>query len=199
MQNTNKLPQTKNSSWAFHNDSVNNWAYWDKAFTPEECQQIIEIGESRIPTKGVAMDADEGYRECDIAWLYACDDLEWVFRRITDISISLNDRFFKFDLFGLVEGLQFTKYNPSGDKYGAHLDTVLNGTVRKLSLSLQLSPDTAYKGGNLLLHTSGKPIPMSREQGYVAVFPSYILHEVTPVTSGTRYSLVTWVTGKPFK
>ena len=40
---------------------------------------------------------------------------------------------------------------------------------------------------------------MRRDQGYVAVFPSYVLHEVTPVTKGTRYSLVSWVTGKSFK
>ena len=199
MQTKEKISQTQNSSWFFHTDSVNNWAYWDKAFTPEECQRIIEIGEAKIPIKGVAVDADAGYRECDIAWLYACDDLEWVFRRITDITMSLNDRFFKFDLFGLVEGVQFTKYNSPGDKYGAHLDTVLNGAVRKLSISLQLSVDTSYEGGDLLLHTTKEPTAMSREQGHVAVFPSYILHEVTPVTSGTRYSLVTWVTGKPFK
>ena len=31
------------------------------------------------------------------------------------------------------------------------------------------------------------------------VFPSYVLHEVCPVTRGTRYSLVSWVTGAPFK
>ena len=199
MQNKEKTTQTENSSWIFQNDPVNYWSYWDKAFTPDECQRIIDIGERRILTKGEAMNSDEGYRDCDIAWLYACDDLEWVFRRVTDIVLSLNDRFFKFDLFGLVEGLQFTKYNSPGDKYGAHLDTVLNGAVRKLSVSLQLSADTAYAGGDLLLRTTEEPTKMSREQGYVAVFPSYILHEVTPVTSGTRYSLVTWVTGKPFK
>jgi len=199
MENKEKIPQTQNSSWIFQTDPVNYWAYWDKAFTPEECQKIIEIGEQRMLSKGVAMNSDDNYRECDIAWLYACDELEWVFRRITDITISLNERFFKFDLFGLIEGVQFTKYSASGDKYGAHLDTVLNGAVRKLSFSLQLSADTAYKGGNLLLHTNKEPTIMSREQGYVSVFPSYILHEVTPVTEGTRYSLVTWVTGKPFR
>ena len=31
------------------------------------------------------------------------------------------------------------------------------------------------------------------------MFPSYVLHEVTPVTKGERYSLVAWLTGKPFK
>lgn len=199
MQNKEKIPQTENASWIFQTDPVNYWAYWDKAFTPEECQKIIEIGESKILSKGMAMNTTADYRECDIAWLYACDDLEWVFRRITDITMSLNDRFFKFDLFGLIEGLQFTKYNSSGDKYGAHLDTILDGAVRKLSFSLQLSADDSYAGGDLLLHTHSEPTKMSREQGYVSVFPSYILHEVTPVTSGTRYSLVSWVTGKPFR
>jgi len=30
-------------------------------------------------------------------------------------------------------------------------------------------------------------------------FPSYTLHEVTPVTKGTRYTLVGWVHGPAFK
>ena len=32
----------------------------------------------------------------------------------------------------------------------------------------------------------------------VVVFPSYLLHRITPVTSGTRQSLVVWVSGVPF-
>ncbi len=40
---------------------------------------------------------------------------------------------------------------------------------------------------------------MDKKQGTLIVFPSYTLHEVTPVTKGERNSLVTWVTGKPFK
>jgi hypothetical protein len=30
--------------------------------------------------------------------------MDWVFRRVTDIVLNLNERFFKFDLFGLNEG-----------------------------------------------------------------------------------------------
>jgi PKHD-type hydroxylase len=79
------------------------------------------------------------------------------------------------------------------------VDRIVNGTVRKLSFTLQLSDPADYDGGELQLMNSKKPTIASREQGYVMVFPSYTLHEVTPVTRGTRYSLVSWVTGKPFK
>jgi len=36
--------------------------------------------------------------------------MDWVFRRVTDIILNLNERFFKFDIFGLNEGFQFTNY-----------------------------------------------------------------------------------------
>jgi PKHD-type hydroxylase len=40
---------------------------------------------------------------------------------------------------------------------------------------------------------------MDKTQGTLIIFPSYVLHEVMPVTKGERNSLVTWVTGKQFK
>ena len=113
--------------------------------------------------------------------------------------MSLNSQFFKFDLFGLAEGMQFTKYTAPGGKYGTHIDRITGGLTRKLSFTLQLSDPADYVGGDLQLHLGDDPLKMNREQGYVAVFPSYVLHEVTPVTEGTRYSLVSWITGAPFK
>lgn len=190
--------QTPNASWAFDLDPVNNWAYWEKAFTPEECDQIIKTGTDRLLTKATAGN-NNNVRESDIAWLYSVDDMEWVYRRITDIITNLNDRFFKFNLSGMNEGFQFTRYQAPTGRYEAHMDCISGGLVRKLSFTLQLSDPAEYTGGDLLLHTSGTPESMRRDQGYVAVFPSYVLHEVTPVTKGTRYSLVSWVTGKPFK
>jgi PKHD-type hydroxylase len=35
--------------------------------------------------------------------------------------------------------------------------------------------------------------------GSVIVFPSYVHHRVKPVTKGTRYSVVAWYGGPPFK
>ena len=38
-----------------------------------------------------------------------------------------------------------------------------------------------------------------KEQGSMAVFPSYTWHKVNPVTHRARYSLVIWFLGKPYK
>jgi hypothetical protein len=52
--------------------------------------------------------------------------MEWVFRRVTDIILNLNERFFGFDIFGLNEGFQFTNYKAPSDKYGKHVDRALD-------------------------------------------------------------------------
>ena len=40
---------------------------------------------------------------------------------------------------------------------------------------------------------------MPKESNIATFFPSYILHEVTEVTKGVRYSLVAWANGEYFK
>lgn len=188
--------------WPFEVDQVQNWAYWDGAFSKEECQKIIEIGESNILQVGKIGDSEEKdttYRDSEIAWIYPSDETEFMFRRVTDILISLNKQFFNFDLFGLAEGFQFTKYTAPDGFYGAHTDKRLNAAVRKLSATIQLSADEDYEGGELALQFGKNPELMDKAQGKLIAFPSYVLHEVKPVTKGTRYSLVAWATGKPFK
>ena len=49
------------------------------------------------------------------------------------------------------------------------------------------------------LYEDDKGIEMNKDQGTLILFPSYVLHEIKPVTKGERNSLVTWITGKPFK
>jgi PKHD-type hydroxylase len=191
--------QALNPAWAFNLDPVHSWAYWDKAFTKEECEQIIEIGNSKAQNKAVTRGGLHKVRKSEVSWLYPSEDTEWIYRRMTDIITNLNEQYFKFDLFGATEGFQFTKYQAPSGKYGKHIDSGPNTVVRKLSFTLQLSDPKDYKGGDLCLYSSDKPEVMKKEQGFVALFPSYTLHEVKPVTQGTRYSLVSWITGKPFK
>ena len=82
----------------------------------------------------------------------------------------------------------------------------LVGKVRKLSITLMLSDPKDYDGGNLKfdfgVHVKDRYKEICDgevQQGSMIVFPSYKYHCVTPVTRGTRYSLVIWFNGRPMK
>jgi PKHD-type hydroxylase len=193
-------PKFENSSWNFELDQVNLYAFWNNAFSKEECQTIVNIAKDKGLIKGKTI-GESDVRNSKISWLYPVDKMDWVFRRVTDITLNLNERFFKFDLFGINEGFQFTNYEAPSGKYGKHVDRGMNMAVRKLSISIQLTNPEEYEGGELKLYDADdeKANVMDKTQGTLILFPSYILHEVMPVTKGTRNSLVTWVTGKQFK
>lgn len=81
------------------------------------------------------------------------------------------------------------------------------GKTRKISVTINLSRPEDYDGGNLKFDFGhhNKDIERFyeckeiRPQGSIIVFPSFLYHQVTPVTSGNRYSLVMWCLGQPFK
>ena len=192
------MKKFNNPSWNFYLDQLNNYAYLEKAFTKEECETIIKIANAKGLIKGKTKNQSD-VRQSQICWLYSSDNLDWVFKKITDIVLNLNNRLFQFDIFGLNEGFQFTNYKAPSDKYGKHVDRTLDFVVRKLSISIQLTDPKEYEGGELYLYDDDKGTLMDKKQGTLILFPSYILHEVTPVTKGERNSLVSWVTGKQFQ
>tara|TARA_R110000787_G_scaffold282860_1_gene395024 strand:+ start:1217 stop:1834 length:618 start_codon:yes stop_codon:yes gene_type:complete len=191
-------PKFENSSWNFEIDKTNFYAFWTNAFSKEECQTIINVAKDKGLLKGETRGKHD-VRNSKVSWLYPSDGIDWVFRRVTDITLNLNEKFFKFDLFGINEGFQFTNYQSPSGKYGKHIDRATNTPVRKLSISIQLTNPKEYQGGELYLYDDDKGTLMKKEQGTLVLFPSYILHEVKPVTKGERNSLVSWVTGKQFK
>jgi PKHD-type hydroxylase len=187
-----------NTFWPFQINSVHPYAYWSNAFSDEECKKIIKIGLKNLE-KASIIGSSADLRKSDISWIFPEDDTSWIFNRLSAIIMSLNDQFFKFNLLGFAEGLQFTKYTEPDSSYGSHVDIAFNYSVRKLSISVQLSVEKSYTGGDLLLHIEKNPVQAPKQQGTLIAFPSYTLHEVTPITKGNRYSLVAWVTGEPFK
>ena len=58
-----------------------------------------------------------------------------------------------------------------------------------------MSDPNDYEGGDLQLNTGGSIISVKKEVGLICFFPSFVLHRVTPITSGVRTSLVTWLCG----
>jgi PKHD-type hydroxylase len=85
-------------------------------------------------------------------------------------------------------------------------DNGMVGKVRKISMTIQLNDPSEYDGGNLKFdfghHTEGEQFHECdeiKEQGSIIIFPGFIDHCVTPLTRGTRYSLVLWTLGDPWK
>ena len=189
------------SNWIFNADNVENWAFSENFLSKEECDSVTKFEEESVVSNIKTLNKTElnlDIRKSTHKWISPNEHNEWLFRKLTDCILHLNNNFFNFDIFGLLEPLQLTKYEKNG-KYGKHIDKIYKSSVRKLSISVQLTPPEEYTGGELKLYFTEKPIIMPKDQGTLIIFPSYVLHEVASVKTGGRDSLVTWVSGKPFK
>jgi len=177
------------------------YVWWHDVFSPEELDKLQEAAANASQEATVAHDVVEtSIRRSKVRWLYPNEEWGWVFKKLAGVIAEANLKYYGFDITSLEEGIQLTSYdaNDSGT-YGWHQDFRGDGTPRKLSLVLQLSEPTEYKGGELELLTSKTPIAIEKERGRITIFPSWTLHQVTPVTEGTRQSLVVWVSGPEFK
>ena len=161
-------------------------------------------------------------RKSDICWM----NDRWIYKEIHPYIHEANRLAgWNFD-WDWSESCQFTKYGP-GQFYGWHCDSwdkpykrdkledgtypKDHGKIRKLSVTISLNDPSEYDGGNLQFDFRNghdwernrkgavKSCTEIRPRGSIIVFPSFCWHRVEPVTRGTRYSLVIWNLGRPFK
>ena len=132
-------------------------------------------------------------RESTINYMALTKETDWIYQRIHCAVIEVNTENWNFDLTE-TEPLQFGRYGV-GHFFDWHVDSVAHDStmLRKLSISVQLSQSEDYEGGELQFKVGSDEIVATQDPGSVIIFPSYIRHRVTPVTSGVRYSLVQWV------
>ena len=178
--------------------------FW-RSFSEEEIDRIVAIGDSieQQPAKvGGHTEPNTKARISKIGWITVNQDTVWLFERLAAIIRKANAENYHFDLSGLVDSLQFTVYDAgdgSGGHYDWHIDPHGPGSIpRKLSLSIQLSDPFDYEGGELQVWGAQKQT-LLKERGLIHFFPSWMLHRVTPVTSGVRKSLVAWVSGPDWR
>ena len=171
---------------------------WDKVISKEYCELVIksaawekqEIAKVKNKKSGV----DPKIRKTDIVWespssVVGCIADKYI--RSANISGGWN-----YELTN-TENIQIGKYYHGGF-YGWHADeSALQDEPRKLSFSLLLNDCSEFEGGKFEL--KGHKEQPVLEQGSIIVFPSSLVHRVTPVTSGERYSAVTWMHGPNFK
>ena len=176
-------------------------------FTPEQCKMIIEAGRAE-PRNDAGVGNDKGTkgghvdtntRTSHISWI-PFEKMKKMYNTIENIMKTTNGNHFGFDGMTINEMAQYTEY-PEGGFYEWHVDNDTNmqyePPVRKISMTLLLSPESEFEGGDLELMSEGKIAKL--KQGHAIFFASFIRHRVKPVTRGRRQSLVMWFGGTPFK
>jgi len=207
--------------------NLNNYYwYFTGALSSKFCDEVIKYAKEKQEELALTglLDPDKKlsnkeikdlkkYRNSNIVWL----NDQWIYNEIYPYIHNANKSSgwnFQWDW---SESCQFTKY-AKGQFYDWHCDSWESpyentndknfyNKIRKLSVTVSLTDPSEYKGGELEFdfrnNVSGKPnIRKCKEilpKGSICVFPSFVWHRVTPVTSGTRYSLVIWNIGHPFR
>jgi len=176
-------------------------------FTPEQCKMIIQAGRAE-PRNDASVGNKEGTKESVIDTKTRTSHISWIpfkkmgdmYKDIEKIMKTTNGNHFGFDGMTITEMAQYTEY-PEGGFYDWHVDNDVNmqhePPVRKISMTLLLSPESEFEGGDLELQAEGKVAKI--KQGQAIFFASFIRHRVKPVTRGRRQSLVMWFGGTPFK
>jgi PKHD-type hydroxylase len=184
-----------------------NYYFFENGFSEQEIQKIFTSIEN-LPYQD-ALVAGEGksnkeIRSSNVKWIPKHDGFGWLYFKLMDLAAEANKNVWNFDLYSVIDSIQYTEYHATENgHYGWHQD-IGGGSMskRKVSMTIQLSDSDEYEGGDFQYFKGGNPDmaeSIVKKKGLVIVFPSYMMHRVTPVTKGVRKSLVLWLGGEHYK
>ena len=176
-------------------------------FSPAQCQDIINMGhqqkaeEAKVGHKDGKQGAyDTKKRITTISWI-PFPAMPEMYKIIERSMLQANRNHFGYEGMTITEQAQFTEY-PKGGFYDWHMDADITGRyeppVRKISMTILLSNQSEFEGGDLEFMAEGNKPPQLL-QGQAIYFCSMLRHRVAKVKKGIRRSLVMWFGGPPFK
>ena len=186
---------------------------WHGEIPSETCDEIIKSANNNWyngKVGGLATGTGTYNKEVRSTDVHFAND-DWIYNLLEPYMVQTNKNAgWNYDISG-IESYQIGRYTAKDSGhydwhqdglggwkniYNKPLNVHLHNKTRKLSMSLILNDPSEYEGGQLEIW--GKSVDVYKK-GSIIFFPSWILHRVTPVTKGTRYSLVMWFVGAPFR
>lgn len=178
------------------------YVYYQGLFLPHEIDNILSFWDDDKTIKATVAGESEyrdELRKSSVMFIENSKDNDWIYNKLAGLAVNCNNERYWFDLLGFHQELQLTRYS-AGYFFEWHLDFGAGEiSARKLSMTIQLSDPNDYEGGDLQFMINQNIVNAPREKGTVIIFPSFIMHRVTPITKGTRQSIVGWVSGPPYK
>ena len=200
--------------------NFNDFYYFKNYFSDEKIEAIHEMvrrGGYEFKKGGTGNDEEQdhyGTNNRDIAYVPGDQNSWWLYNELEKLTIEANNALFQFDIQYVTDLLHYVVYPEPNkpDRTGQireeggfldwHMDIGQGGVNhRKLALTVQLSDPKDYEGGvfQCWFGGGGKFIDLPREKGDVLVMPTFIMHNVSPITRGERRALVFWTGGEPFR
>lgn len=180
------------------------WIIWRNAFSPEECNNIIERGidlPEIMANQGLnGENPDRDYRRSKVKWMYQ-NIYNDVFEKMWKLTLQVNEEFFGFHI-DMLRFMQLAEYNSEyKGEYKKHHDVfwMSKPKHRKLTCVLQLTDRSQYEGGEFMMEVQEEHPQDYSDQGTVIWLPSFTPHWVNPVTKGKRNSVVCWFEGPHWK
>ena len=184
---------------------LSNYIYIKNFFSKEECEKVIKEGETNLKEATLIDNCIETQiRDTKVSFIRNGSPVQDLMEKIIDQIVVEAKHHYGCNL-KRFEPMQYTKYT-KGMFYTWHTDSAVKiedlvKNLRDISASLILSPKEEHQGGSLQMILNGciskdnvvcpKDV-QDQEQGTLIIFPSNVLHQVTPIISGTRKSLVIW-------
>lgn len=178
-----------------------NWQLWSGVLNQGWINNVIDRVEKDFPLQDASTFSGDtvNHRRSKVRWITEDEDMKNFLFAFADIAsqtfgIHINSK----------ADIQYTEYLASeGGHYDWHHDVDWNrndGMDRKISVTVQLSDPMRYAGGDFAFSETENPVnEQMKMQGSILCFPSYLQHRVTPVTSGTRKSIVAWFEGPQWR
>ena len=175
-----------------------------EALSAADCARLITLA-SAAPLKDAKVISGgraANLRSTSIAWLEDLPEGGWAMDQMIAHVARANRDSFGFDITDFGESAQIARYDAArGDHFDWHADIGRGPQAarRKLTIVVQLSDPASYEGGTLELRPDSTVTASGRGLGTATLFPSFVLHRVTPLTAGTRWSLTLWAHGPAFR
>ena len=181
-----------------------NWYWFELGFSEEEVEIIHRLSTNFESQEAITFSGsaeNNQIRKSKVKWLgEQYQATHWIYDKLMGFAKEANSALWNFDLFSTVDSIQYTEYYEGGGHYDYHVD-LGPGTAshRKISIVVQLSDPSEYEGGDFEILKGPSPEVLPKNKGATILFPSYLLHRVTPVTKGLRRSLVIWIGGNSLR
>jgi len=180
---------------------------WDGELSGATCDHLISMGDEKWES-GRILDTDNNsapkhdkrVRSSDLSWIHDKKLAATVYPYMQSANEQAG---WNYDIRGLELPAQLTRYS-KGQFDSCHRDSLgdhQNSEIMPIKLSMSIILNDEFEGGGFEFvgRNQERQPNFDNKRGSICVFPSFMLHEVKPIVSGIRYSLVVWFVGPAFK